>query len=262
MIPSESDREPSATWRSWSVRNALGAYAVSWLAIAGVTRFAQQDASMRAVARGGGALIIDATWLLLLLPLYRAGRLRLSDLGLQRIPDAAGLALAVLALIVAAIFDGLWRAGFGHQGIGNPFDQVAGRAPATIALAGAAAFLSPFAEEIFFRGFLYRALRNQLPVWPAAILVGAMFAAIHTEYALGTIPQLMFYGVLTCLVYERTGSLYPTIGMDLFLDLGGFERALTGRIVLTVVGLTLSAGLLLFLRATGVGVDARDVTNE
>jgi uncharacterized protein len=77
--------------------------------------------------------------------------------------------------------------------------------------------VAPFAEEFFFRGFFYRALRSRYSVLAAAAIDGLLFGVIHYDFsgadALLFIPPLATLGFLFCLVYERTGSLYPVIAM-------------------------------------------------
>jgi membrane protease YdiL (CAAX protease family) len=75
--------------------------------------------------------------------------------------------------------------------------------------------VAPIAEEVFFRGFFYRALRSSLPVLPAAAIDGVLFGVIHFtgSETLLLLPVLAALGFMFCLVYERTGSLYPVIGL-------------------------------------------------
>lgn len=82
----------------------------------------------------------------------------------------------------------------------------------------AAAFLvtviAPFAEELFFRGFIFTSLRRW-GLWPAALVAGTIFGAIH----LGSAPDVLYlpilgiFGVVLCLLYWKTGSLYPAIAL-------------------------------------------------
>ena len=83
--------------------------------------------------------------------------------------------------------------------------------------------LAPLAEEFFFRGFFYRALRTRLPVLLAALSVGIVFGAIH----LGSTPPVLLVplailGLVFCLVYEKTGSLFATIGLHALNNLIAF----------------------------------------
>jgi membrane protease YdiL (CAAX protease family) len=77
--------------------------------------------------------------------------------------------------------------------------------------------VAPVAEEFFFRGFFYRALRSRWSVLGAATIDGLLFGVIHYDFsgadALLILPPLAILGFIFCLVYERTGSIYPTIAM-------------------------------------------------
>lgn len=73
--------------------------------------------------------------------------------------------------------------------------------------------VAPVAEEFFFRGFLYGALRTRLRPLPAAAAGGVIFGSLHVFTGLEAVPLLIALGVILCLLYERTGSLYPCIGV-------------------------------------------------
>jgi membrane protease YdiL (CAAX protease family) len=77
--------------------------------------------------------------------------------------------------------------------------------------------VAPAAEEFFFRGFFYRALRSRYTVLGAAAIDGVLFGVIHFDFsgsdALLILPPLALLGFIFCLVYERTGSIYPVIAM-------------------------------------------------
>jgi uncharacterized protein len=76
--------------------------------------------------------------------------------------------------------------------------------------------IAPFAEELFFRGFFYGALRTKFSVAVAATIDGLLFGLIHFEGGqdgLLIVPPLAVLGAMFCLVYERTGSLYPVIAL-------------------------------------------------
>jgi membrane protease YdiL (CAAX protease family) len=85
-------------------------------------------------------------------------------------------------------------------------------------VAGATVILiAPAVEEFFFRGFFYKALRTSLPVLAAALVDGLLFGAIHYDFtgtdALLILPPLAALGFIFCLVYEKTGSVFVTMGM-------------------------------------------------
>ncbi len=68
-----------------------------------------------------------------------------------------------------------------------------------------AVVLGPLAEEIVFRGLLYRLFRRSWGVMPSAVLSALAFGLAHGEpwYLFG----LVGLGIVLALVYEATGSL-------------------------------------------------------
>jgi CAAX protease family protein len=75
--------------------------------------------------------------------------------------------------------------------------------------------VAPVTEEFFFRAFFYRALRTRMPIRAAATIDGVVFASIHLQYYTEPLilPVIALFGVVQCLVYERTGSLFAVIAI-------------------------------------------------
>lgn len=69
--------------------------------------------------------------------------------------------------------------------------------------------VAPFAEEAVFRGTLYPAVRRYLGAPAAALVVSAIFAAIHAN-ALALVP-LFGLALLLTWCYERTGSIFAGV---------------------------------------------------
>jgi membrane protease YdiL (CAAX protease family) len=85
-------------------------------------------------------------------------------------------------------------------------------APSRVALlATIAVLLAPVAEELVFRGGLFRFLRDRVPHWVALTLPALFFAALHVNYqtyeGLITLAPLAAFGVVFSLAYERTGHI-------------------------------------------------------
>lgn len=84
---------------------------------------------------------------------------------------------------------------------------------ALIAAAFLVTVIAPIAEEFFFRGYVFGALRNWKGMWVGAALTGTIFGAIH----LGSSPDVLYlpllaaFGFILCLLYVKTGSIYPCI---------------------------------------------------
>lgn len=100
--------------------------------------------------------------------------------------------------------------------------------------------VAPFAEEFFFRGFFYGALRTRWPALVAAGMNGLLFGVIHYDFsgaeALLILPPLGVLGFVFCLVYERTGSIYPVIAMHAFNNAIAFGATVEDATVSLVLG--------------------------
>jgi uncharacterized protein len=99
--------------------------------------------------------------------------------------------------------------------------------------------VAPFAEEFFFRGFFYGALRTRFSVLAAAAIDGALFGLIHFEGGsdgLLIVPPLAFLGFVFCLVYERTRTLYATIALHSVNNAIAYAAQADGGAVSAVLG--------------------------
>ena len=81
--------------------------------------------------------------------------------------------------------------------------------------------LPPIAEETIFRGFMYTGLRTKLTFPIAAVITSVFFAMGHLQIGQGT-PLLWVAGIDTfvlsmvlCFIRERTGSIWPTLGIHM-----------------------------------------------
>ena len=78
-----------------------------------------------------------------------------------------------------------------------------------------AGLLAPVAEELFFRGFLYTALRQRLGIATAVTISSAVFAVGHID-ALGVVAASFIMGIALALAYEYTRSLWVAIAIHAF----------------------------------------------
>ena len=78
-----------------------------------------------------------------------------------------------------------------------------------IIIVGLGALVIPVGEELFFRGFIFRWMRNRLSFRMAVLMSALVFAAFH----LIPIQAIMAFplGVLNAWMYERSHSLWPPI---------------------------------------------------
>lgn len=259
-------------WRVWTAPAAVvaglaaGQFAVILVDIVGHA-FGSSLAHPSPAVRIVGDVVVDAAFVVA--AVYFAalhGRPRAADFGF-RLPRSrralGGVLLAALAYYgLTALYAGLVHL---HGQDKLPSELGAGRS--TAALAAAAIFvcvIAPIAEEFFFRGFLFGALRrwrvkalgHELGPWIAALLVGVLFGLAHTGSAS---PQYLvplgFLGFVLCLLRWWTRSLLPCIALHCFNNAlalgvnqlrwgaGGIAALICGSlIVITLITLPLSSG--------------------
>jgi membrane protease YdiL (CAAX protease family) len=211
---------------------------------------------------GVGVLCVDVAMLATLIPLRRAHALSARELGLRPTAPAPAVGLVALSAVVIAIIDGIWNHGILQQPV-TPLLATLHESTAAKMLGGFAAVLcAPVIEEIFFRGLLYRALRNRMSVARAALLGGVLFGLVHaTTYPLDSLPPKMVFGVIACLLYEYTGSLYPSIALHSFIDATTFEIAISGHDrVVVLVFLVLGALFVLYARIRHLRPTSKEVS--
>jgi uncharacterized protein len=69
---------------------------------------------------------------------------------------------------------------------------------------------APVFEELIFRGVLYGTLRTRL-AWPLAAVGSALVFAVAHGYGAAGFASVLLSGILWAWVYERTGSLLPSM---------------------------------------------------
>jgi hypothetical protein len=69
--------------------------------------------------------------------------------------------------------------------------------------------VTPMAEEVFFRGFLFKWMAGHKPVWLAALVSSILFGVMHILPPQAISAALM--ALVLCWLYWRTGSIWPAI---------------------------------------------------
>lgn len=80
-----------------------------------------------------------------------------------------------------------------------------------------AALVGPVIEELFFRGFMYSALKKYARPFLSAFITAAIFAVLHTNIV-GFLP-IMVLGLLLAFLYEKTGTLVAPITVHIMHNL-------------------------------------------
>jgi membrane protease YdiL (CAAX protease family) len=134
-----------------------------------------------------------------------------TQLGLRPYVPAAGCGAATLGLALSLGFNAVYNA----LVLGGPAQQtpvlplfgsgVAGLAVALLV----ASIVVPFAEEMFFRGFLYPGLARRLGLVTGALVSSVIFGAAHLN--VDTFIPLSVFGFILAMLYSATGSIFPGI---------------------------------------------------
>lgn len=232
--PSSSTPENgSSAWVPWSWLDAVGAFAFAQLATVALTLAVlaaapnASDDALLVVSQ----FALGGTVVLWVAVRYRPDVPRL--LGARGLPargalTGAGLGLLTYGVVnfgVGALLELAVRAG----GAEVPVVQESFREAATDPLRAplfvvSAVLVAPIAEELFFRGLLFQALRTRLGV-PAGIALSALvFGAVHLSGDTVLANVLVF--VITALLgavfawgFHRRGSLLVPIGAHMMVNL-------------------------------------------
>jgi membrane protease YdiL (CAAX protease family) len=141
-------------------------------------------------------------------------------LGLAKKPQFMYVVVAILGFVVYAVISYclLWLAaqflpGFnvaekqllGFSSFGSWFEVFVGFLTFVV--------LAPFAEELFFRGFLFGELRRQTSFVWAALITSILFGCAHGQLNIGI--DTFALSLMLCFLYEGTGSIWPSIALHM-----------------------------------------------
>ncbi len=166
----------------------------------------------------GGTIMQDIGFVgaAVLLAFMTGGRPWAAQFGLRKTPFWWSVLWVVALYFAFLVFAAIWQAFVEIEEDTDLLRELgADRSDVLLVLAALlVCVLAPLVEEFFFRGFFFRALFNWRGVWPAAILTGVVFGAIHIGSSpIGALVPLAFFGFGLCLLYWRTRSLYPCIAV-------------------------------------------------
>lgn len=268
--PAASGRTPRASWGAAAAFLAfIAAFGAAIFTSIPSLAIGDDTTTTKAIGSVVGSLLQNIAFVavpLLILTSLVGRRLTRRDLGLVvppmawRIPLYTAIALVVYLLLSAGLGELLNTEG---QEDSLPEDLGAkGSLAAGIAIGLAVTVLAPIGEEFLLRGVLYPGLRDSLAkvasIWVAIALAavgnGLIFGALHLA---GTkaifLPILMLFGVILCLLYQATESLYAnillhatnnTIAIAVSLDwsiLGGLALWVSALSIITLLALAARA---------------------
>jgi membrane protease YdiL (CAAX protease family) len=154
-----------------------------------------------------------------------AERLSAATLGVRRTRfwRAVGWTLAIWVGVLA--IEALWAALVG--GFSNVEEDPGITEGELIMILFAVAVVTPIAEELAFRGYLFPALTRWRGPWIGAVLTALLFGAAHVVSSpVEALPALAVFGFGACLLFWFTGSLLPCVALHagnnaLVMSIGG-----------------------------------------
>lgn len=159
------------------------------------------------------------------LRVVRPGAISRIHMGLQRERLGhrllLGLAFGIVLLAASTALEWAMEAIGIRQTQTDLFGSVRGARPAEflmVMLSGAV--IAPVAEELFFRGFVFRAYLDQKGTRRAFLYSAALFAGVHLN--LPAFPPILAMGLLLAFFYYRTGSVIPGMVAHSFNNAAAF----------------------------------------
>jgi uncharacterized protein len=226
--PPPDEHPEDVPWPIWTAPAALATGlvlgALATLFVAGIAGQAGSTQTSPAVSLISD-VVFDAAFVAA--ALYFAGvrgRPKPWQFGYRRIAVAVGIGAVVLGAVGYFVVTAVYQSIVKLHGT-DKLPQDLGIGTSTAALVGAAIFvcvIAPIAEEFFFRGFIFGALRRwhvtiagrDVGTWIAAVLTGILFGLAHTGSAAAQyLIPLGFLGFVLCLIRWKTGSLYPCMAL-------------------------------------------------
>ncbi len=220
LSPERPENAPTSSprWPGWTAPvalvAALGATLFGGAVIGGISAAAGAD-----IAKPPPAVVIVGTAFQDLAFVFSAllfARIvappRPWQFGLVRLGIGRWIGWALATWIFFLVVLAAWSSALGlHQRDDLPAQLGIDRsAVALVAVTVLVTVVAPICEELFFRGYFFTALRSWAGPWLAAVITGAVFGAIHGFSApVGFLVPLGAFGFGLCLLYWRTGSLYP-----------------------------------------------------
>jgi membrane protease YdiL (CAAX protease family) len=247
--PPERPDGTAPAWPLWTPLAVIGLGLAVGLAATAVLVAALEGAGVNVDDDAPGfnaaaTLVIDLAFVgATLFVLARIAPLRPWQLGFRRgapVKSAIGIALiAVFAFFTFAI---------AYQGIFQPdnpqeiVEDLGADRNTLLLVAGALLVIvvAPVAEELFFRGFVFRVLRLRMSFWFAAAIDGVLFGLVHG--ALVILPILAFLGAVLCWTYERSGTLFVPIALHALNNALAYGVTTQEAVPAIVVGLATVAG--------------------
>ncbi|KKO53164.1 CPBP family intramembrane glutamic endopeptidase [Paenibacillus sp. DMB20] len=203
---------------TWTWRELTALLALEFIFVMFVIKYAVQSMYEKWLGNTlySGTLTGLTIAITLLLGLYlvalRPKKLSWTDVGVKRFPakDWWKIPLWTMVLFVLSVMAFYLTSFLGNTVDNSKTESLQQNVTLFTVLIGivSAGIVSPFYEEIFYRGFIYRWLRTRVGMRWAIVISSLIFSAAHFP-TLNVMPVSIVSGVVLAWTYERTGSVVP-----------------------------------------------------
>lgn len=259
---------PANDWRAWTGFAALAAALV-------LAAFGGLIVDIPAIALGvkissehtppgielADTVVQDVVFVLTVVLFAQLGgrKVRSWQLGFRPTSARRAMGLVLLALLVFLFFSELWAVILNESEKEKLLEQLGANETALLLVLSAllTTAIAPICEETLFRGYIFPALSKWKGWLAGALITGVLFGGVHFGSApvIDLVP-LGVLGFLLCLLYRRTGSLYPGIAthsLNNSIAFGALEGWSVGQTILLMAGALILIGVFaLLFRALGV----------
>jgi len=201
----------------------------------------------------GDTVAQDVVFVLTVVLFAQLGERKVHSWQLGFRPTAArrAVGLVVLAILAFLFFSELWALLLNESTKEKLLEQL-GANETTLLLALSALLttvIAPICEETLFRGYIFPALSKWKGWLPGALMTGVLFGGVHAGSApVVDLVPLGVLGFVLCVLYRRTGSLYPGIATHSLNNSLAFG-VLEGWGVWQIVALSIAAFAVIWLLA-------------
>jgi len=179
--------------------------------------------------------VIGIPWLI-----WRS-RVRLSDIGLNRLPTWTDILMAPAGMIIYFVISAFlmflatsWLPWFDvSQAQDTGFSQLGQRYEYILAFL-TLVIIAPIAEEILFRGYLLGKISKYMPVWLAILITSVLFGFVHGAWNLAI--DTFALSVVLCLLRISTKSLWAPILLHTMKNSLAFYILFINPALLTTLG--------------------------
>ena len=219
------------SWAGW-VAISLGVYVLGVYVISALVSVLSQLGILANIDSTTSALVVRVIMyallivLMIVVPAWLRQRISVREMAIDRpmtwkdiAIGSAGFVLYILIAMAALALAGLIPGADLSQAQTLDVGQVFGVSRMIVFVV--LVIVTPFAEELLFRGLLYGGLRaRKLPVWASALVVSALFGLAHGQLNVGI--DVFCLSLVACYARELTGSIWAGVVMHMIKNFIAF----------------------------------------